>query len=293
MKRTNCFYYVLVCVLFMCITACDKENSTIEENIPAIMKSDFSERYPSAKITTFQNYSDGLYQINFIDKEQNQAFIWYINETWGMTYTKINDIDQLPPKTLSTFQNSGYGDAQIIDIYKTERVGIEKGLYTLHFKYSWKKIENMEHYVFINDDGLFLTTFTSTPNDPSSIVKLPESHFDFIAEKYNGAEIRGYINNGGAHEYFILHEGTIKYIFFGGETATDKGFWKETRYELSKDVEIPANVVSVLKQNAPDFTYTNIYYIESDSGNKYLFQDKNHESELGYYIGEAIEPSEI
>ena len=63
MKRINCFHYIVACMLLMCITACDKENSTIEDEIPAAIKSDFSKRYPSAEITSFMNYSDGIDQI--------------------------------------------------------------------------------------------------------------------------------------------------------------------------------------------------------------------------------------
>lgn len=45
-----------------------------------------------------------------------------------------------------------------------------------------------------------------------------------------------------------------------------------------------------LKQEYPNFTYTNIYYIEYISGNSYLFLDKNHKNELGYYIRDDIYP---
>ena len=55
MKRINCIHYIVACMLLMCITACDKENSTIEDEIPAAIKSDFSKRYPSAEITSFMN----------------------------------------------------------------------------------------------------------------------------------------------------------------------------------------------------------------------------------------------
>ena len=96
MKRINCFHYIVACMLLMCITACDKENPTIEDGIPAAIKSDFSKRYPSAEITSFMNYSDGIDQIEFKDPEQNEALISYVNDSWKMTYTEISDIQQLP-----------------------------------------------------------------------------------------------------------------------------------------------------------------------------------------------------
>lgn len=285
MKRTNCVFYVLVCML-LCFTACDKDNSSIEDEIPVAIKSDFSKRYPSVEITTFHNYSNGLDQIDFLDKEQNEASTSYVDEMWKMTSTKINDIDQLPVEVQNTFRELQYYDPQNLEIYKMERDGMEKSLYTLHFQYPWKKFKQMEHYVFINDDGLYITTVRWRPNDSRWFPYLPKDHFDFIADKYKGAEIRGYMNNGGYHVYFILHENIIKFVTFRGEVASDREFWAETRYELSKDAKIPENVIKVLNQEDPGFTYTHVYYVESNEGNEYLLQDKNRDNELGYYIDE-------
>ena len=173
MKRINCIHYIVACMLLMCITACDKENSTIEDEIPAAIKSDFSKRYPSAEITSFMNY-----------------------DSWKMTYTAISDIQQLPIEVQTAFLQAGYIGVQDIEIFKTERAGITRPLYTLHFTYPWKKSDNMQHYIYINDDGLYLRTLRCTPNDTRWFVNLPEDHFNFIHEKYKGAEIRGYMNDG-------------------------------------------------------------------------------------------------
>lgn len=292
MKQINRFYYLFACILFTSLFACDNDHETIEEEIPQALRSDVSKRLSLAELKNYRFYGDGLSQIDCIDTQQNAASVWYVDETWTMTHTKIKDIRQLSPETLEAFERSGYGDARLLDIYKTEREGMERSLYTLYFQYRWKNVENMEHYLFINDDGMRLATFTWTPNDPCGFVRLPKDHFDFIAEKYKGSEVRGYVNNGGRHEYFISHRDTLKYVLFGGLVATDAGFWEETTYELSLDTPIPENVTRWLKQSDPDFTYTNLYYKESDAGNAYLFQDKNRDDELGYWIYETIEPDE-
>lgn len=285
MKRTACFYHVLACMLLICITACDRDNSKIEEEIPTAIKNDFSERNPSAHIRTAQTYADALYVIEFTDQEQNEATTWYLDDTWKMTYTEILDLQKLPTEVQNTFYTLGYSDAQNIEISKTERKGMSNSLYTLHFTYLWKGFDNMEHNVYINDDGLYLTTLKSHPNDPRWSANLPEDHFDFITNKYKGAEIRGYMNDGEP-EYFIFHNDTVKYVFLGGDVATDSGFWRRTVHELSIDTPIPDDVAKRLKEGDPDFVYTNLYYIESESGNAYLFQDKKRDNELGYIIAE-------
>lgn len=286
MKPLNYLYSTLLFFLLVTIGACSNDDNQVQDKeVPLPIKNDFLEKYPVAQIKSFHSYSNGIQQIDFIDHEKNEASIWYVNDSWKMTSTEISDIGQLPMKVKKAFSDSEFGDAQVIDICKTEREEIEQPLYMLHFQYKWKDVEKVEHYVFINGDGMFLTTLTWTPNSQRWFVGLPKDHFDFIAKKYAGAQIRGYINNAGEHEYFIFHQNIIKYVFFRGENTTDYGFWKETRYELDKSVQIPQNVLNVLNRLHPDFSYTNVYYIESDQGNAYWFVDKNDKNELGYCIG--------
>lgn len=205
-----------------------------------------------------------------------------------MTRTKIADFNQLSLEAQTVFENSKYRFAQFENIYKTEREGMDRSLYTLHFLYQWKNVKDMTHYVCLNDDGMFLAVYTWTPNDSTWFVDLPKAHFDFIYKKYDGSEIRGYQNNGGYYDYFVLHNDTLKFVSFRGEVETDYYFWKETRYEISLDTKVPDNVARVLKRDNPDFVYTNLYYIESPEGNAYFFQDKNDDRELGYTIAEDI-----
>lgn len=292
MRLTNCFYWFGACLVGISLTACTPDDRLDEKNLPEIIRRDFSNRAPLAEILHFGYLPEELTQIDFRDAQHNPASAWYEGESWKMTHTKVNSISQLSAEAQHTFANSGYGDAHLLDIYKTEREGMEKSLYMLHFLYRRKQVSDLEHYVFINDDGLFLATFTWVPNDPCAMIRLSKDHFDFIAEKYKGAEIRGYINDGGRHEYFISHRDTVKYVFFGGEARADKGFWQKTTYELGKDTEVPEHVIRILNRLAPGFTYTNLYYKESEEGNAYLFKDKNRADELGYSIAEKSEATE-
>lgn len=241
-------------------------------------------RLPEAFVEVVEEFS----QINVIDKDQNEASIWYVDDIWKMTRTKIADFNQLSLEAQTVFENSKYRFAQFENIYKTEREGMDRSLYTLHFLYQWKNVKDMTHYVCLNDDGMFLAVYTWTPNDSTWFVDLPKAHFDFIYKKYDGSEIRGYQNNGGYYDYFVLHNDTLKFVSFRGEVETDYYFWKETRYEISLDTKVPDNVARVLKRDNPDFVYTNLYYIESPEGNAYFFQDKNDDRELGYTIAEDI-----
>ena len=54
MKRVPFFYYIMACLLSICITACDKEEQLIEDEIPEMIKADLSKRYPSVEILNYQ-----------------------------------------------------------------------------------------------------------------------------------------------------------------------------------------------------------------------------------------------
>lgn len=177
MKRVPFFYYIMACLLSICITACDKEEQLIEDEIPEMIKADLSKRYPSVEILNYQEYSN-FSQINVIDKDQNEASIWYVDDIWKMTRTKIADFNQLSLEAQTVFENSKYRFAQFENIYKTEREGMDRSLYTLHFLYQWKNVKDMTHYVCLNDDGMFLAVYTWTPNDSTWFVDLPKAHFD-------------------------------------------------------------------------------------------------------------------
>lgn len=106
-----------------------------------------------------------------------------------MTHAKLKNINH-PDNAQYAFRNSKYRVIQIRKIYKAKRTGIEENLYTLYFLFPTKKGNNVIHYVFLDDDGPFLARSTSTPNDPTSFVKLPRSHSNFIFRKHKNTEIK-------------------------------------------------------------------------------------------------------
>ncbi|GAB6012223.1 hypothetical protein [Viscerimonas tarda] len=51
MRRIGFLNCALVCFLFVCTVACDKENPIAEDTLPAIVKDAFLNRYPKAVIS--------------------------------------------------------------------------------------------------------------------------------------------------------------------------------------------------------------------------------------------------
>lgn len=172
MKRIGFLNSALVCFLFMCTVSYNEENLIAEENLPTVVKEAFINRDPETEITASRNYSDWLssnkyWQIEFIDNRQNPAKAWYLPDgTCKMTHAKLKNMDRLSDKAQYSFRKSKYGAAQIKEIYKTERAGMEKSLYALYYLFSTKMANNAVHYAFLNDDGSFLARLTSIPNVP-------------------------------------------------------------------------------------------------------------------------------
>lgn len=285
MKQISKFYYVLIGLLLLCITSCSNDDQDdIKKDIPLAIQQDFKKRYPSGSILSFNNYESGTCDVKFLDEDKNEGECVYLNEVWKMSHVRIKDINRLPSKVQNTFNNTQYRGTELIDVYKTDRAGIERSLYTLHFLYPWHKIKDMTHNVLINDDGFYLDAITSSLNNPLWWSSLSADQFDFIAKKYKGSEVRGYVNNTGSHEYFVLHEGILKYVFFREVDVSLRGFWDQTKYELDIETKIPENVINCLKYEYPDFNYTNIYYVEAPDGDSYWFIDKDDPSEKGYIV---------
>lgn len=289
MTRKNLCWYTIVCFLFMNVAACSSDDDYKEKSLemPKTIKDDFDQRQPSSEIINFKSSrSDTIFEIKFIDINKNKGETFYADQKWKITIKEINEFSKLPKTVQNSFKKSEYADSNILDIVEISRDDIERSLYRLHFKHLAHNTPDVEHYTFMNDDGLILTTLNYKTNDDWMFPVLPKAHFDYIKNKYAGAEVRGYVNNSGYYEYFIIHNNIIKFVFFNGKVPTDRSFWKETSYELPIDSKIPENVMNVLNRIRidDDFNYTNIYKIETSEGNAYSFMDSTH----GYTIGEDV-----
>lgn len=288
MRLISKFYYVLIGILFLCIVGCSDDDHVENKNkTPQVILDDFNKRYPSVSILSISNDGVKIHRISFLDEDKNEGISIYVDKIWEMSQLKLKDQNKLPQKVQKAFDATKYIGVPLWYVYKTDRAGIERSLYTLHFLFPLHDIGEVTHDVLINDDGLLLDVLTSGLNDQTWCPHLGEGrtvHTDFIAEKYKGSDVRGYIFNTGMHEYFVLHEGIVKFIYFGTSDSSERGFWKKTEYALDIEAEIPDNVIHYLKNEYPDFNYTDIVYREELFGDSYCFIDKNDPSEKGYII---------
>ncbi len=138
------------------------------------------------------------------------------------------------------------------------------------------------HTLVIDSEGLVLKSCGYELCDIAWMEPFP-SDIDWISEHYRDATVLGYVYDRGWDNYLIMHNGMLKSVFFDSNNRGAK--WKETRYALPEDVTIPDRVLDALHAINPDFTYTEITFVETPNGNYYTFVDATRPDRLGYNIG--------
>lgn len=281
------FYLIFSGLLFL--TACSEEDLSPENKLPLAVEKDFLQRFGDVAITS-RNFFNGTnpkeIEINFTNKENNEASAYYIEGQWKLTITEIKDLSKLPDPVLSSFKSSPYGEIspqKIENIERVERSELAHQLYDIKFTYPVKDAENMYHELLFNEDGYMFPVFNYQLNEQRWFRCLEECQLEFIREHYSNADIRTFLNDMGNNSYLFLQSDTLKFIAFDNDNS-----WRKTTYRLSLDTAIPDQVQKHLKADDPNFHYTEIYYMESPTGNAYTFIDGNSDIRLGHIIGENI-----
>lgn len=287
MQMKGIFYLIFSGLLFL--TACSKDDLSPEDKLPLAVEKDFFQRFGDVPITS-RNFFNGMnpkeIEINFTNKENNEASAYYVEDQWKLTITEIKDLNKLPAPVLSSFKSSPYGEIspqKIENIECVERSELAHQLYDIKFTYPVKDVENLYHELLFNEDGYMFPVFNYQLNEQRWFKYLEEDQLEFIREHYAQADIRTFLNDMGNNSYLFLQSDTLKLIAFDNDNS-----WRKTTYRLSLDTAIPDKVEKQLKADDPNFHYTEIYYTESPTGNAYTFIDGNSDVRLGYIIGENI-----
>lgn len=285
-KMVACFFVMLS------ILACSEENfPQIEKQLPVAVMRDFAQRFGDVSIASYTIYSEDI-EIKFTDAGQNQSTAFYVDNQWSMTVTNLSDLEKLPrliSKQLSQTPYAKLNPEQILGIERIERRELSHVLYTLKFTYPYHEYQRMYHEVLLNEDGTQLLVRRECSNDQRNFVSLVQSELDYIQVHYAGADIRGYINDGGDDCFLFVHDGILKQIYFDNTNRNrpEEWSWKKTISPLPVDASIPASVLAHLKATDPTFHYTEVFFIETPDGNGYMFIDGESANRLGYTIGDG------
>lgn len=291
-KLSSLFVCGLLATTAFTFVSCDSENGipAVKENeLPEAIAKDFNSRYGDTSVEHVYTGSD-FYRhtgqqetmIYSKDKEGNVLFVAYVDNVWNRTVQALSDINKLPNNVRQSFSTEVPDTAkyEFWEMNEVTQACINGKYYVLCYLLYDSSIPSI-HTLVIDSEGIVLKSCGYELNNTAYVRPLP-SDIEWISEHYSGANVLGYVNDGGDDNYLIMYNRVLKSVLFDSNDINAR--WKETRYALSKDMTVPSRVLDKLHTLHPDFTYTEIKVVETPNGDYYTFVDGTRKDRLGYII---------
>ena len=292
-KHGNSFVCGLLAIAALTLVSCNSGNDvpTVKENeLPEAIANDFNSRCGDNTIEHVYSGSD-FYRhtgqqetmVYSKDKAGNETLVAYADNVWNRTVKTLSDINDLPSDVQWSFSKELTGTAkyEFHEISEVSQSCISGKYYVLCYLLYDSSVPSV-HTLVIDGEGTVLKSCGYELNNTAYVRPLP-ADIDWISERYKGATVLGYVNDGGRDNYLIMHDGVVKSVLFDSNNIDPR--WKETRYALHKGGTVPTRVLDTLHTLHPDFTYTEITFTETPTGNYYTFIDGTRPDRLGYNIG--------
>lgn len=306
MKTKLKIFVITAFIGLFAFASCDEVDSISifdKNNIPEAIKEDFYARYGDVVVTDAVLWAyDGHIAIDFNDQNGIPCKATYQDGEWIMTTKDLGEDSFLlyvPDKVRQSFSELGYNNPRfdIIDntnrAYEITRKGIDHEVYDFRFHIQLDDGSFAPLQILINEDGLILLNSREGYNKQELFYWADNTPFNIIDEKYPDADIRSYANNGGRHQYFIIHDERIKIVSF--DLYSSDFIWTETVYELDEDANIPSKIMDYYEQlkitdsRYSDLMYDRLLFKESRFNNWYGFQDTKREDKLILWINVNVE----
>lgn len=280
-------------------SSCNSENeipTTRENELPEAIAQDFNSRYGGNTVEHVYTGSD-FYRhtgqqetmVYSKDKAGNELFVAYVDNVWNRTVQSLSGINDLPNAVRWSFfkevpNATKYEFREISEVSQTCISGKYYVLCYLLYDSPMPTDSSIPsvHTLVIDGEGMVLKSCGYELNNTAHVRPLP-ADIDWISGCYSGAAVLAYVNDLGRDEYLVMHDGVVKTVLFDSNNIDPR--WKETRYALSEGVTVPSRVFETLHALHPDFTYTEITFTETPTGNYYTFIDGTRPDRLGYNIG--------
>lgn len=292
-KARRLFVSGLLAIATIMLGSCNSENDipSIEENeLPEAIANDFNSRYGDNTIEHVYTGSD-FYRhtgqqetmVYSKDKAGNELLVAYVDSKWNRTVQALSDINDLPDAVQWSFSKEVHNATkyEFLEISEVSQACISGKYYVLRYLVYDSSVPSL-HTLVIDGEGTVLKSCGYELNNTAYVRPLP-ADMDWISEYYKGATVLGYVNDMGDDEYIIMHDGVLKTVLFN--SSTRDASWKETRYVQPEGTAVPSSVLATLHSLHPGFTYTEVTFTETPTGNYYTFIDGTRPDRLGYNIG--------
>lgn len=291
-RHKGLFACGLLAIAAFMLTSCNSGNeipTTKENALPEAIAKDFNSRYGDNTVEHVYTGSD-FYRhtgqqetmVYSKDKAGNELFVSYVDNVWNRTVQALSDISDLPDVVRWSFSKevTNATKYEFREIREVSQACISGKYYVLCYLLYDASTPSV-HTLVIDGEGTVLKACGYELNNTAYVRPL-STDIDWISERYKGATVLAYVNDLGRDEYLVMHDGVVKSVLFDSNNIDPK--WKETRYALSKGATVPSHVLETLHTLHPDFTYTEVAFTESPTGNYYTFIDGTRPDRLGYNI---------
>lgn len=277
----------VVAFFTLLLPSCSNDDIKTEvdnKKLPDAVQKDVDQRFIKSEVKYFSKDSTLLF-ITLFDENNNEANLQYKDNLYQAENRVIANWEDLPQSVKTAFDSLSINGISDLTIYRTQRLYLKHDLYTFVFLQNTDKAKNLQYSIFINEDGTVLYNINNTTNDNWYFYPNFLEEFDYVEKHYTNADVRCQINELGYPCLIIKHDNYLKFVSFKDDPETyNHTSWKETRYKLPIDYPVPANVMSSLQKQFPDFTYTEITKIETSTDNSFLFVDGTRDDKLGHGI---------
>jgi hypothetical protein len=281
------------------LVSCSSENdtpTTTENKLPEAIANDFNSRCGDNTIEHIYTGSDfyrhtGQQETMVYSKNETgeELFVAYVDNVWNRTVQTLTDINELPHSVWWTF-NKVVSDTAKYELYEIKEVSqacISGKYYELCYLLYDSSLDSAPsvpsiHTLVIDSEGRVLKSCGYELNNTAYVRPLA-TDISWISERYEGATVLAYVNDLGSDEYLVMHDGVVKSVLFDSNNIDPR--WKETRYTLPEGATVPSSVLDTLHTLHSNFTYTEVTFTETPTGNYYTFVDGMRPDRLGYNIG--------
>ncbi len=272
-------FQLLICISSFLCTACDNENPVEKEKekLNHEIIQDLKKRFEDTEIVSVRNRATGT-EVNLIGKKGEKLYLFYQNNKPVLILTDFMKYDNLPSQIKLSFSASSFGKLrkdQIDQIISEEYALLPHKTFEFRFTQFLPNIGNLYTVVTFNEDGNMLPVRHYESNN-AKIRQLPSmTEINYIKAHY-GIDIRLFDALGSeTSTYQVLQDNILKKVEF------KNGKWEKTSYPIPLDTEIPSIIMEQLYKQESNFEYTQLYRLETASGNGYEFlNDKGN----GYNI---------
>lgn len=259
------------------------ENILSKSNVPVAFQKDFYQRFGYDTEVTYAYFdeNENEIRIEFEDAAGLNGRATYQNGEWQLTSRVYSpeQFEQLPAPVRQAFASLdleapvGYFEEHggIVEI---SRRGIGNTYYEFRFNTELGPRHYGAHAVVIDEDGNVLMHNNRGLNTGEWTVGL-DVFLAFIRDRYQGCDIRAYVNEG-YDVYYIYHEGLLKRVEFSNNAVHYQSTedWRETSWLIDRSC-VPDYVWDEFKDSCEkdrwDGSYepTEFYYKETPRNNQF------------------------